>query len=96
MSEHVQDSNASMGNFDPVSGNVTGVPTYPNSQYTYTTTLGGWGQSNTAAGWTGTAVGTSDYLFGGSQMYHVSLMTTPPLYPFASFHACFHASVQNN
>ena len=47
-----QDS-ASTANFDPISGNITKVVTYPGTQYTYTTTLGGWGNAKQGAGWSG-------------------------------------------
>eukprot|EP01052_Picozoa_sp_SAG31_P031064 SAG31_NODE_3252_length_4490_cov_1.814165_3_plen_742_part_00 len=68
-----------MGNFDAASGNVTRVPTFPQFQYTYTTTQGGWGQNATGAGWTGTSGTTSSYLFGGAQMYHEDCYTTSAL-----------------
>ena len=64
-----QDS-ANTSHFDSVSGNITRVVTYPGTQYTYTTTLGGWGSSDHGAGWSGDAMNTSSYLFGAHQMYH--------------------------
>jgi hypothetical protein len=78
-----QDSNTS-ANYDAASGNVTRVPTYPDFQYTYTTTMGGWGNSKTGAGWTGTPGATSDYLLGSGQMYHEDCYTTPALMGDAS------------
>lgn len=63
--------------FNATTGNITRVQTYPQSQYTYTTTLGGWGQNRTAAGWTGTPGPTSEYLYGSAQMYHEDCYGTP-------------------
>jgi hypothetical protein len=63
--------------FDAGSGNVTRVQTFPHTQYTYTTTLGGWGQNKTGAGWTGTPGATSEYLYGSAQMYHEDCYGTP-------------------
>ena len=64
-----QDSNSSL-NFD-ASGNVTAVDTYPHIQYTYTTTMGGWGQNATGTGWTATPGATSSYIFGAGQVENI-------------------------
>lgn len=71
-----QDS-ATTANFDPISGNITKVATYPGTQYTYTTTLGGWGNAKQGAGWSGNPMNTSDYVYGSAQMYHEDCYATP-------------------
>lgn len=78
-----QDS-ANISHFDPVSGNITKVVTFPGTQYTYTTTLGGWGSSDHGAGWSGDAMNTSKYLFGADQMYHHDCYGTPAVMGDAS------------
>ena len=71
-----QDS-TDVSHFDSHTGNITRVQTYPRTQYTYTTTLGGWGQNATGAGWTATPGATSGYLYGSAQMYHADCYGTP-------------------